>query len=244
MKVSSIIIILFVINYISSENLRAKEVPSPKDDNLNFNKISADILKKYLLDDNIYVIDTRKMSKSASGYIKNTILLPESMFSYMLSIIPLGSEIILITEEENKEKVIGKIIELFSYKLLGYAIFSEITANNDFDLQVVEYNPNLNENIQQIVDNGENIIDIREKNECKETGYIKNSKLIPLSTFLSNYIEIPKEGDVYIFCKSGMRAVIGMTFARRMGYNNRFIIMKGGMNKVIEEGFPLIPFVE
>ena len=244
MKVISIIIILFVINYVFSENLRSKDVSFPKDDNLNYNKISVDILKKYLLDENIYVIDSRKISKSASGYIKNTILLPESMFSYIFSIIPLGSEIILITEEENKQKAIGKIIELLSYKLLGYAIFSEITANNDFDLQVVEYNPNLNENIQQIVDNEENIIDIREKNECKETGYVKNSKLIPLSTFLSNYSEIPKEGDVYIFCKSGMRSIIGMTFAKRMGYNNRFIIMKGGINKAIEEGFPLIPFNE
>ena len=244
MKVISIIIILFVINYVFSENLRSKDVSFPKDDNLNYNKISVDILKKYLLDENIYVIDARKMSKSAGGYIKKTILLPESMFSYIFSIIPLGSEIILITEEENKQKSIGKIIELLSYKLLGYAIFSEITANNDFDLQVVEYNPNLNENIQQIVDNNENIIDIREKKEFKETGYVKNSKLIPLSTFLSNYSEIPKEGDVYIFCRSGMRSIIGMTFARRMGYNNRFIIMKGGLNKVIEEGFPLIPFIE
>ena len=244
MKVTSIIIILFVINYIYPQNLRPKEDYSSNDENLNFNKISVDALKKYLTDDKVYVIDTRKMFISASGYIKNTIILPESMFSYIFSLIPLGSEIILITEEENKQKTIGKIIELLSYKLLGYAIFSEITANNDFDLQIVEYNPNLNENIQQIIDNRENIIDIREKNEYKETGYVQNSKLIPLSSFLSNYSEIPQKGDVYIFCKSGMRSVIGMTFAKRMGYNNRFIIMKGGINRVIEEGFPLVAFIE
>ena len=244
MIIAPIIFFVFVINYIYSGNLRPKEDYSSKNDNLNIKKISGDILKNYLLDNKIYVIDIRKMSKSASGYIKNTILLPESMISYIFSIIPLGSEIILIIEEENKQKDIGKIFELFSYKLLGYAIFSEITAKNDFDLQIVEYNPNLNENIQKIVDKGENIIDIREKNEYKETGYVEHSILIPLSSFLSNYREIPEKGDVYIFCKSGMRSIIGMTFAKRMGYNNRFIIMKGGINKAIEEGFPLISFIE
>ena len=244
MKVILILIFLFV-NYKSSGNLRAKEELSTKDDKINFNKISADNLKKYLLDEKIFVIDTRKISKSASGYIKNTILLPDSMFSYIFSLIPKDSEIILIFEEENKQKSLGKIIEfLYSYKLLGYSIFTEITAKNDFDLQMVEYNPNLNVNIQQIVDKGENIIDIREINEYKETGYVKHSKLIPLSNFLNNYREIPEQGDIYVFCKSGIRSIIGLTFAKRMGYNNRFIIMKGGINKVIEEGFPLIPFIE
>ena len=244
MKVFSIIIFLFV-NYISSRNLRATEEEYPsKDGTLIYKKISEDNLKNYLLDDKIYVIDTRKMYKSAAGYIKNTIILPESMLSYIFSLIPLGAEIIIITDEENKQKAIGKIMELCSYKILGYSIFNEITEKNGFDLQVVEYNSNSNENIQQIVDKRENIIDIREINEFKETGYVNHSKLIPLSTFLSNYNQIPTIGDVYIFCKSGTRSIIGMTFAKRKGYNNRFIVMKGGISRAIEEGFPLIPFIE
>ena len=39
-----------------------------------------------------------------------------------------------------------------------------------------------------------------------------------------------------------MRAVIGMSYAKRAGYTNKFIIMKGGMNKAIQERYPLVPY--
>ena len=161
------------------------------------------------------------------------------MFSFIYSIIPVGAEIIILAEKENKQEAIDNIIELYTYKLLGYSIFSEINENNDFELEVVEYNPNSNNNIQEIVDKGENIIDIREKNEILKTGYIKQAKLIPLSNFLTDYDEIPNNGNVFIFCKSGTRAVIAMTFLKKQGFTNRIVVMKGGMNRVLEEGYPL-----
>ena len=239
------IIVFLIVNFSLARNLIGREVYStPDNETFSYIKVSEENLKNYLLDEKIYVIDTRKLSKSASGYIKNTILLPKSMFSFIFSIVPIGSEIIIVTDEENKQITIESLIELYSYayKFIGYALFSEITSKNAFDLQVVEFNPNSNENIQQIIEKNENIIDIREINEFKKTGYVKNSILIPLSNFLTNYNEIPTQGDVYIFCQSGTRSLIGMTFLRRKGYKNRFIIMKGGINRAIEEGFPLISY--
>lgn len=239
----STILFFLIINFIlTKRNLLADPEYSSVDENLKYYRFSEEKLKKFLLDDDVFVVDTRKISKSSAGYIPKTIILPVSMFPFIFSLIPVGSDIIIITEEENKQEVIDEFMELFTYKLLGYAIFSEVTAKNDFELQVVEYNPNSNANIQEIVDRGENIIDIREMNEFKETGYILKAQLIPLSHFLTEYIKIPNNGDVYIFCKSGMRSVIGMTFAKRMGYTNRFIIMYGGINRAIEEGFPLTSF--
>ena len=224
---------------ILTRNLRENEEYSSLDDTLKYYKISGEKLKRLLLDNNIYVIDTRNLDKSAAGYIPNTILIPLSLFSFVYSVVPVGSEVIIITEIENKQKAIDDFIELFAYKLLGYSIFNEINENNMFELQVVEYNPNLNENIQEIVEKGENIIDIRENNEYIKTGYIKQAQLIPLSNFLTDYNRIPNNGNVFILCKSGTRAIIGMTFLKREGFTNRFVIMKGGMNRVIEEGYPL-----
>ena len=224
---------------ILTRNLRENEEYSSLDDTLKYYKISGEKLKRLLLDNNIYVIDTRNLEKSAAGYIPNTILIPLSLFSFVYSVVPVGSEVIIITEIENKQKAIDDFIELYAYKLLGYSIFNEINENNMFELQVVEYNPNLNENIQEIVEKGENIIDIRENNEYKKTGYIKQAQLIPLSSFLTDYNKIPNYGNVFILCKSGIRAIIGMTFLKREGFTNRFVIMKGGMNRVIEEGYPL-----
>ena len=245
MKVSLFLLVLFYLFFglILTKNLRENEENSTFDNTVKCDIISGEKLKKYLLEDNIYVIDTRKLSKSARGYIPNTILIPLSMFSFINSIIPVGSEVIIITEIEEKQITIDKFIELFSYKLLGYSIFNKINENNIFELQVVEYNPNSNKNIQEIVDKGENIIDIREINEVKKTGYIQNAKLIPLKNFLRDYNKVPKNGTVFIFCQSSARAVIGMTFLKKKGYTNRFVVMKGGMNRVIEEGYPLVELV-
>ena len=242
MIIVSIIIFLFVSSTLCRNLIEVEKYSTSDNETFTYIKVTEDNLKKYLLDDDIFVIDTRKMSKSASGYIKNTIILPASLFSYIFSIIPIGSRIIIVTDEQNKQDSIENLIDLYSYKLIGYALFSEITSKNGFVIEVAEFNPNSNENLQQIVDKKENLIDIREIHEFKKTGYVENSLLLPLSNFLTEYEKIPSQGDVYILCQSGVRSTIGMTFLKRMGYTNKFIIMKGGINRVIEEGFPLIPF--
>ena len=39
-----------------------------------------------------------------------------------------------------------------------------------------------------------------------------------------------------------MRAVVGMSFAKRAGYSNNFIIMKGGMDQAIKNKYPVVPY--
>ena len=209
---------------------------------LQFSKFSGKDLKKYLLNKKVYIIDTRDMTISAKGYIPNSILLPLSMYSWLSSVLPSGSDAIIITDEQNKNTAIEQFISLKQYNLLGYCIYDEVNENTSFNIQEVEYNPNTKESIQKIVDNNDYIIDIREVSEFKETGVIEQAKLIPLTTFQTNYNQIPSDGDVYVFCKSGMRAVVGMTYAKRAGYINRLVIMEGGMNKAIQEGYPLVPY--
>ena len=111
---------------ISTRNLSGNEEYSSLDDTLKYYKYSGEKLKKLLKDENIYVIDTRSFEKSAAGYIPNTILCPLSMLSFLYSVVEVGSEVIIITEIEEKQKVIDEFIELFAYKLLGYSIFSEV----------------------------------------------------------------------------------------------------------------------
>ena len=239
----SLILLLVNIQIIYSKNI-FQSIKKKKDniDILKFSKFSGKDLKKYILNYNVFIIDTRDMAISAVGYIPNSILVPTTMFSWLSSLIPAGSNVIIITDEENKNTAIDQLISLDLYKLLGYGIYNEINESASFLIQEVEYNPNTKESIQKIVDDDEYIIDIREISEYKETGVIEKAKLIPLTTFPTDFYKIPMDGDVYVYCKSGMRAVVGMTYAKRAGFINRFIIMQGGMNKAIEEGFPLVPY--
>ena len=239
----SIILFLVNIQIIYSKNIfQSIKKKTENLDILKYSKFNGKDLKKYILNYNVFIIDTRDMAISAVGYIPNSILLPTTMFSWLSSIVPSGSNVILITDEENKNTAIDQFISLNLYNLLGYGIYNEINESTSFSIQVVEYNPNTKENIQKIVDDNEYIIDIREIAEYKETGVIEKSKLIPLTTFPTDFYKIPMDGDVYVYCKSGMRAVVGMSYAKRAGFINRFIIMQGGINKAIEEGFPLVPY--
>ena len=248
MKTFSIILFFFFIfEIVSSKNFLSKDFKvgnKARKEYLKYSKISGNELKKYINNKQVYMIDTRDMTISAIGYIPNSILLPVTMYSWISSVIPDASDIIIITDEENYQNAIDSLIELNKYHLLGYVIYNEINISSSFFIQEVEYDPNTKESITQHVANNENIIDIREISEFKETGVIKEALLIPLSTFQTDYNKIPNEGNTFIFCKSGMRAVVGMTFAKRAGYTNRMVIMKGGMNKAIQEGYPLVPYSE
>ena len=239
-----IFIISFMIKSSSLKFLEKKEISKDKlvNEYLGYSKMSGKELKQYVLNQKIYIVDTRDFAISAAGYFPQSILCPTSMYSWLTVIVPSGSDVIIITDEDNYQNSIDALIDLKLYNLLGYGIYNEINENSSFFIQKIEYNPNTKESIKEIVDNGENIIDIREISEFKETGVIEQAILIPLTTFQTDYIKIPKNGNVYVFCKSGMRAVVGMSYAKRAGYTNRMVIMSGGMNKAIEEGYPLVPY--
>ena len=240
----AIFIISFMIKSSSLKFLEKNEISKDKlvNEYLGYSKMSGKELKQYVLNQKIYIVDTRDFAISATGYFPQSILCPTSMYSWLTVIVPSGSDVIIITDEDNYQKSIDALIDLKLYNLLGYGIYNEINESSSFFIQKIEYNPNTKESIKEIVDNGENIIDIREISEFKETGVIEQAILIPLTTFQTDYIKIPKNGNVYVYCKSGMRAVVGMSYAKRAGYTNKMVIMSGGMNKAIEEGYPLVPY--
>ena len=70
-------------------------------------------------------------------------------------------------------------------------------------------------------------IDVREQNEFDEVNL--SAKLIPLSEFEERFSEIPKEGDVYIHCRSGKRSRNAIEFLKTQGYSNCFNVTGGIM---------------
>ena len=225
-KIFKLFLLFILFNFTFSKNLKKSNSP------LKYVKVDAKSLKKYLNDRTYYVIDTREISTAALGFIPNSLIVPSSDMA----------KTILITDLENKDKIIESFIGLGKYNFIGYCVYDEIIQQASFNIQQIEYDPNTKESITKIVENKGNIIDIREINEFKETGVIKEAHLIPLRTFQDDYEKIPKDGNVYVFCKSGGRAVVGMSYAKRGGYKNKFIIMKGGMTQAIKEGYPVVPY--
>ena len=236
------ILLLVLISNISSMKFLSKSLFSnPK---LKYVLITGKTLKKYLTDPNYYIIDSRDMATIAVGFIPNTILIPSSMFSWLYAVVPESANVVIITDATNKDANIEAFLKLGKYNLIGYCIYDDVINSSSFNVQQIEYDPNTYDSIKKIVDENQNIIDIRNVQEYKDTGVIEQAKLIPLPTFQNDYIKIPREGNVYVFCKSGGRAVVGMSFVKRAGYKNKFIIMKGGMDQAIKENYPTVPYKE
>ena len=237
------ILLLFLISNISPYKFLSK--PFFSSQKLQYLIISGKNLKKFLTDPNIYIIDTREMATIAKGYIPNSILIPSTMFAWLYAVVPENSKVIIITDKVNKDATIEAFIKLNKYELYGYCIYEDVIKASSFNIQQIEYDPNTFESTSKIIkynNDNENIIDIREIKEYIETGVISMANLIPLSTFFNDYAKIPKNGNVYVFCKSGGRAVVGTSYAKRKGYTNKFIIMKGGMDQAIKEGIKTVPY--
>ena len=73
--------------------------------------------------------------------------------------------------------------------------------------------------VRELLEAGECIIDIREKNEYAE-GHLKGVPNIPLSELRERVNEIPKDRTVYLQCRSGQRSYNACLLLQNLGYTN------------------------
>ncbi len=77
--------------------------------------------------------------------------------------------------------------------------------------------------VRELVENGEYIIDVREKYEY-DCGHIKSAVNIPLSELRKRIDEIPKDRSVYFHCRSGQRSYNAIVALQQLGYDNLYNI--------------------
>lgn len=91
---------------------------------------------------------------------------------------------------------------------------------------------------QEWVKNGALLVDVREKNEVNELAYdVPDIINIPLSDFENRYLEIPKDKNVIMVCKSGGRSLRAAGFLVNHGYTN-VLNMQHGIVRWVQKGFP------
>ena len=243
MKEFLIILLLFLVQpaIFNGKFLSKKKIVLAQE---NYVQLPSAAIKKYMLIDNVYIVDTRDYKVSNLGYLKNSLLF--SLTVGYSTLVPLlisdGSNIVLICDKDNYKESLKTTEALGKYKILGYAIYDEIIKEDTFDILVAEYNENTKKDVQKLVDKGKYLLDVRGEQKWKETGVIKESHLIAYYNFKTGYKAIPNNQDVYIFCNGGGTALLIMSYLQRVGYLHKCIVMRGGMNKTIAEGYPLVPY--
>ena len=75
------------------------------------------------------------------------------------------------------------------------------------------------EAVQEAVDNGAFLVDLREPSEYEE-GYILDAVNIPLRTVAQSLDQIPTDAPVIVYCGSGWRAALGLSSMQTMGLTN------------------------
>jgi rhodanese-related sulfurtransferase len=80
-------------------------------------------------------------------------------------------------------------------------------------------------------------LDVRSQSEWDQM-HIAKSTLIPLDQLSSRLGEVPRDQDVVVICRSGVRSKEGMTILRSAGYT-RVVCMTGGLLAWRDAGYPL-----
>ncbi len=97
------------------------------------------------------------------------------------------------------------------------------------------------EQLKRRIDAGENlfVLDVRNPNEfaiCRIPGTV----LVPLLELPSRFAEVPKDREVIVHCKSGMRSAKAIEFLKAQGYT-RLVNLTGGVLGWAEKVDPGMP---
>ena len=80
-------------------------------------------------------------------------------------------------------------------------------------------------------------LDVRSQAEWDQ-GHITKSTLIPLDELQNRLNELPKDRDIVVVCRTGVRSKEGMTILQQAGFS-RAASMTGGLNAWQAAGYPL-----
>ncbi len=91
---------------------------------------------------------------------------------------------------------------------------------------------------QVLLKNGALLVDVREKDEVAQLAYdVPNMMHIPLTQFEERFTEIPKDKNVVLVCRSGVRSLRATGFLVYHGYD-KVVNMKHGIIRWAQKGFP------
>ncbi len=82
------------------------------------------------------------------------------------------------------------------------------------------------------------IIDVREVSEYVQ-GHVPGAQLVVLNTIPSHSEAFPKEGDIYLICRSGMRSAQAIEFLTQQHKHDNLINVSGGTVAWIEGDYPI-----
>jgi len=82
------------------------------------------------------------------------------------------------------------------------------------------------------------LIDVRSPDEYR-AGHVPGAKLVPLNTLMAQVSAFPKQGDVFLICRSGARSAQAADYLARQCGRSNLINIEGGTMAWIQAGYPV-----
>ncbi len=189
------------------------------------------------------IIDTRPAQGFAKGFIPNSINIgiDGSFAPWVGSLVPgVNHPILVISEPGRENEIVTRLARVGYDHTLGFL------KGGFQSWQALEKDmgriPTISAEVfgQRMKKDDLTIIDVRKPGEF-EAEHVIGAKNIPLD-YLNDYLaEIPKKGDVYLYCAGGYRSMIAASILAARGWSN-IIDVAGGYKMISLTDIPRTSF--
>jgi len=169
----------------------------------------------------VAVIDTRSWEMYREGHLPGALWAPidRATFNTVAGCyVPGDMAMYLIIEEDRLEEAVVDLVHVGLDQVAGWAtpdMFREFAGSGGAVDRVREIDA---AGLEERVQSGAYLLDVRRAAELTESGRIGTAKNIAHTRLLERIGEVPKDEDILIYCGSGIRSAYACGLLDRFGY--------------------------
>jgi hydroxyacylglutathione hydrolase len=178
------------------------------------------------------ILDTRKPSEFAQGFIPNAINIgiDGSFAPWVGALIPdIRQEILLVTEPGREEEVITRLARVGYDRTIGYLAGGMDAWEGKEKDQITSIAPEAFAEVEEAT-----VLDVRKPGEY-EAGHLTNARNVPLDFINDQIHSLDKNETYHIHCAGGYRSMIFASILKARGFE-KVIDVQGGYKAIIETG--------
>lgn len=207
------------------------------------NPLSPDQFELLANETKALILDTRKDSDFAKGFIPNSINIGiEGSFAMWVGemILDLKQAIVLVTDEGKEEEARIRLSRVGYDNTIGY-LQGGFEAWKNAGKQIDTVNRIQANDLGELYEAGVKLIDIRKKSEY-DSHRVLQAENIPLNQINKHLAAFPKKQKFVLYCGGGYRSMIAASILKQRGWEN-FVDVEGGFAEIEKTNIPKTDYV-
>jgi hydroxyacylglutathione hydrolase len=207
------------------------------------NPLSPDQFELLANETKALILDTRKDSDFAKGFIPNSINIGiEGSFAMWVGemILDLKQAIVLVTDEGKEEEARIRLSRVGYDNTIGY-LQGGFEAWKNAGKQIDTVNRIQANDLGELYEAGVKLIDIRKKSEY-DSHRVLQAENIPLNQINKHLAAFPKNQKFVLYCGGGYRSMIAASILKQRGWEN-FVDVEGGFAEIEKTNIPKTDYV-